>query len=501
MAGFTPPQKPRALSKWLESATSPIAAIDNEGNILFANVPFNALIENLQALHPLATEAILRPPAEAWNGTPCQRSLCLTASLNDAVNSSNSQTSPPRVLPSHQVSFVPLLSEQSTVAGCLISVHEILPHHSMQREKAESEVAPLANCPSNHWLQQLLDFRMSWPDINHLEALAGSSTAIRCVMQQVQLAVASNTPVLIRGYDLETCHDLARAIWLQRFKRDKISSAGFQLTPLAVGLMEGAMLRSMLEMAIPIRTSSTFLETTLLIEDLGSLSESARQILADWLIQHRPNQLFATQLLHRDTMHRSSDSPSSSSRLIDHYLGVLVIDLPSLQDRIEDIPLLATQFLNQRTSQHPSVSLGFTPAAIEMLTAYPWTGDVAELKAFIASISIPENRFLIEPADLPLAIRSYAGGKSQATAGSLTIDLENALLETEKMLIKQALESSRGNRAQAARRLGISRAKLLRRLQQFGWDTSPAEQTPIANANPDEISSDEFIPIDEPDNP
>lgn len=464
MTSSLPSPKPRAFTKWLDAAASPVAAVDQAGRLQFCNTAFEPF---LQPQNPEFLLPQLLPPAEAWNGVACQRAIQIA--IDDLA-----PNAPPAQY--NFATYMPLMNQDQETFGCLITLMPITPLPSATPQPAKlntlehADVALLNTAPSDALQHELLEFRKRWSDATHLDVLCGNSPQIRKTLQQVQVAIATHTPVLIRGYDLHTCHDLAKGIWLQRFKKSHISSAGFQFMPIAARALDGEMLRSALDLALPLRLHGEYLETCLLIEDVSALHASALTILSDWLSHHRPPQIFATELLTPNQKH-----DTTQQRGLESYFGVVVIDIPSLQNRPEDIPAIATRILNHSPATTRGTSYAFAPSAMEALIAYPWHGDLQELKTLLNCIALPAHKFVVEISDLPLALRSYIGGKASPTQQNTSIDLDQTLLELEKSLLEKTLLESRGNRALTARKLGISRARLLRRLAQLNIIASESD--------------------------
>ena len=461
MTGSLPSLKPRAFTKWLDTGATPVAAVDRDGTLQFYSELFETILR--QAPEDLFHTS-LKPPAEIWDGLACYRQL---------ANPIASLT--PETVHYRFALYVPLRDAKNAIYGCLITLYSDIPHNLFDHGKPAN--VALDRADSDALQQQLHEFRQRWSDLTQLDILCGTSAKIRRTSQQVQLAIATNTPVLIRGVDVNACHDLAKGIWLQRFKRAQISSAGFQFMPISPRSLDGEMLQSLLDTALPIRFHGDFIETCLLLEDISSISTPASHILAQWLSLHHPSQIFATETISSASV-RLHDA---SLVTIQQYVGVLVIDLPSLKDRTDDIVAIATRILNQNTTPNRISSLAFSPSAQDALLTYPWHGDLTELRSSIKAIQLPQGKHLVNVADLPMSIRTYIGGMSALPTSSPAIDLDQALLDLEKSLIETMLQESRGNRAAAARKLGISRARLLRRLAQLG----------IATPTDDETASDE----------
>jgi DNA-binding NtrC family response regulator len=152
------------------------------------------------------------------------------------------------------------------------------------------------------------------------------------------------------------------------------------------------------------------------------------------------------------------------SQLIDVISSLTIVSRP-LAQRVDDIPLIATAMLDTRHAAGEGPAERINRAALDALVVYPWPHNYEELEHAIghAIRTAPGNVIACE--HLPLAIRSYQPGANLNRAKQTKISLDDAIQRYELRLITEALEMTGGNRAEAARRLGISRARLIRRLE------------------------------------
>jgi DNA-binding NtrC family response regulator len=145
-----------------------------------------------------------------------------------------------------------------------------------------------------------------------------------------------------------------------------------------------------------------------------------------------------------------------------YRLAVLTLDVPGLDQRRDDIPELAAYF----AARQPR-SIRFTPAAIDRLCRHPWPGHVRELRNMIERLSIMSESSLIDTASLDsfLPAARPAGTDHVALAEALmALDGEDKLAAAEQLLIAYAMRLSDGNKTIAARRLGINRKAIERRI-------------------------------------
>jgi two-component system, NtrC family, response regulator AtoC len=152
-------------------------------------------------------------------------------------------------------------------------------------------------------------------------------------------------------------------------------------------------------------------------------------------------------------------------------LNVVRIVMPPLRDRKDDIPLLVRTFLRQFSKANDKEVVDVTPEAMNGLLTYNWPGNVRELRTAIEHGVVMATGSKITVRDLPSSLRQAAGatlprGISPAKAfGEKSSPLD--LHETERKLILQALATTNGNVTAAAKKLGISRRTLHRKINEL----------------------------------
>jgi two-component system, NtrC family, response regulator AtoC len=153
-------------------------------------------------------------------------------------------------------------------------------------------------------------------------------------------------------------------------------------------------------------------------------------------------------------------------------LAVILLRLPSLRERGEDILLLADRFLSRYAAKYGKDVSRIDGRARDLLLAYPWPGNVRELSHVIERAVLwsrgqtldAEHLALSTPMPSPADPPSPAVGDGAPTAPPRGMDLE----QWERSLIEQAMREAEGNQTRAAQRLGISRDTLRYRLKKFG---------------------------------
>jgi two-component system NtrC family response regulator len=158
-----------------------------------------------------------------------------------------------------------------------------------------------------------------------------------------------------------------------------------------------------------------------------------------------------------------------------YRLKGVVLRTPALDERPADVPVLATRFLLRVAPQ-----ASWTPDALAWLTARRWPGSVRELRAVVeaAGALLLSGHDRLDASLLKLAsgeaLDEPAATEARATEGDETVGpLDAALNELERRLLRDALAATRGNQSEAARRLGISRVGLIKKLARLGLKQPP----------------------------
>jgi len=149
-------------------------------------------------------------------------------------------------------------------------------------------------------------------------------------------------------------------------------------------------------------------------------------------------------------------------------LKVFPITIPPLRDHMSDLSLLISFFLGEFCREFKKKIQGLSPEAHKLLTNYLWPGNVRELRNVLERAFILCDGEYISPSHLPpelVTTSSYQFGDSPFKLPPQGISLETL----EKDLLRQALETCKGNQMQASKLLGISRDVLRYRMKKFGW--------------------------------
>jgi DNA-binding NtrC family response regulator len=134
-----------------------------------------------------------------------------------------------------------------------------------------------------------------------------------------------------------------------------------------------------------------------------------------------------------------------------YRINVVPIHMPPLRERNNDIPLLLEHFL-KKASEEGQETPGFSKEASIIMKNYPWPGNVRELQSAIRFALVKSRGRVIRPHDLPIELKKWEDMRSHR-GPSKKLDMES---------VRAALVQSGGNKAKAARLLGVGRATLYR---------------------------------------
>jgi DNA-binding NtrC family response regulator len=225
---------------------------------------------------------------------------------------------------------------------------------------------------------------------------------------------------------------------------------------------------------------------TLFLDEVGEMSLGTQAKLLRVLEGHPYRRLGGSQEIktsvrviaatNRDVSQMLQDGPLR--RDLYFRLSTVVIHLPPLRERVEDIPLLARAFLAEFSATNGKAIDHISSAAMQLLMRYPWPGNVRELRNAMEHAVIVAPGPTLQPGHLPVSIRT-PWRPAERTAGIplCTID------EMERRLIEEALERY-PTRTQAAAVLGISLRTLYNKIQRYGMagrDSAPHGSAALAD--------------------
>jgi two-component system response regulator HydG len=151
-----------------------------------------------------------------------------------------------------------------------------------------------------------------------------------------------------------------------------------------------------------------------------------------------------------------------------HRLKVVTIDLPTLSERAQDIPLLIEHFIKQFAKRHHKTIKNMSPAARRKLLAFDWPGNVRQLRNVIESMIVVDYDGVLDLDDLPSEVGGSNETVVESVGGSLQSLVGKRLEEVERLFIAETLAQTGGNRETASEMLGIGERTLYRKIKEYG---------------------------------
>jgi transcriptional regulator with PAS, ATPase and Fis domain len=152
-----------------------------------------------------------------------------------------------------------------------------------------------------------------------------------------------------------------------------------------------------------------------------------------------------------------------------YRINVINIKLPALRELKEDIPPIFVHFLEELSRDRNRSVPTVAPEAVELLKNYAWPGNVRELRNIAERAMILPGGGVIEPGDLPLALRISSACPQRQTEEPIS-SLKDLLEGTERRAIVDTLQKSGNNRAKTAKILGIHRTGLYQKMKKYKID-------------------------------
>lgn len=309
-------------------------------------------------------------------------------------------------------------------------------------------------------------------------SLIGHSPVFRQLLNTAQLVAATRATVLICGESGSGKENLARFL----HSHSPLASRPFIAVNCAnlpenlveselFGHRRGAFSNAVIDRDGLVRAAHN---GTLFLDEIGELPLAAQAKLLRFLENGEILPLGYDQPIKADVRIIAATNCDLEKRVkigrfradLFYRLQVVPMEIPPLRERAGDIGLLIEHFVEMAAQQHGLQPVSFDMDAIKALKSYPWPGNVRELKNLCQRLTIlcGFQRGPLGVDNLPLNIRS---GQRVAIAAPASAAAPLSLEQTERGLILQALEQTRGNRTRAAKLLGVSRYTLLYRMKKY----------------------------------
>jgi DNA-binding NtrC family response regulator len=148
-----------------------------------------------------------------------------------------------------------------------------------------------------------------------------------------------------------------------------------------------------------------------------------------------------------------------------YRINLITVHLPPLRERVDDIPVLASRFVQAVSHSYGRDDLSISPAALQWLKRQDWPGNIRQLRQWIERAALVGRNAVIDVADFDALVDMEPRESSRDVlppVGAMTMD------EIEKAMILKSLKHHGGNITRVAESLGLSRAALYRRFEKYG---------------------------------
>lgn len=348
---------------------------------------------------------------------------------------------------------------------------EILVRRALKEKSMESE---------NRQLRQQVERRFG------MENLIGESPAIREVLDTVRQVAPTKATVLIEGESGTGKELVAKAIH-NLSNRHKARFVAVHCAALSPQLLESELFghEKGAFTGASERRMGRFEQAsggTLFLDEIGEIDAATQVKILRVLGERSFERVGGNKTIHVDVRLVAATNKNLAQLVAEgefrddlfFRLNVVQIKMPPLRDRPTDIPLLVNSFLRQFAAENEKAVRELTSEAMDALMTYRWPGNVRELRTAIEHGVVMTHTDRIGLTDLPPQIRHAPEAFPQAPKEGAPLKTGTVnpldLHETERQLIMRALRECGGNRTEAAKKLGISRRTLYRRLDQFEKD-------------------------------
>lgn len=371
-------------------------------------------------------------------------------------------------------------SEELAVEALKHGADDYLAKGRMQIDELETRIARALRLRSleseNQTLKQQLNKKFG------LENIIGESEPMQRVMDIVRQVAPARATVLIQGESGTGKELLAKAIHQlsPRYVKPMVTVHCAALSPTLLeselfGHEKGAFTGA------HERRIGRFEQAeggTLFLDEIGEVDETTQVKLLRFLGERSFERVGGNKTLSADVRVVAATN-KNLKKLVgigefreDLYFRLNVVELwaPPLRDRLNDVPLLALNFLSEFAIENTKAITDFTAEALEAMIRYNWPGNVRELRTAVEHAVVLSKSEMIQLTDLPHSVQSRGVIQSEVQLNHSIMEKGITLEEAEKQLIVRTIKECRGNRTAAAKKVGISRRTLHRKLHRYGLE-------------------------------
>jgi len=360
---------------------------------------------------------------------------------------------------------VPLMMFDRALGVLYLDTKEVDPQINKDHLQLVTAIAGIAavaiqNARHIEWLER--ENRRLLEDFNIEHNMVGESAAMRQVYQLISKVAPTDSTVLISG-ESGTGKELAARAIHQNSKRTSKPFMAVNCAALAESLLESELFgheKGAFTGALTQKKGRLELTDggSLFLDEVGEISPALQVKLLRVLQEREFERVGGTRTIKVDirlvaATNQDLEQAIEQGRFrqdLYYRLNVVSIEMPPLRERREDIPLLASYFVEKYSARCNRRVLGISPEARARLSAYDWPGNVRELENTIERAVVLGTTDQILPEDLPEALLETVAAESPQSA-----KYHDAVAQTKKQIILEAMLQAEGNYTEAARILEI----------------------------------------------
>lgn len=309
----------------------------------------------------------------------------------------------------------------------------------------------------------------------------GNSKAITKLKQQIEIVAPTNAWVLITGENGTGKELVARAIHRKSQRANKpfveVNSAAIpeeliesDLFGHEKGSFTGAHIkkRGKFDLAH---------EGTLFFDEIGDMSLKTQAKILRILQEQKFERVGGTKTIEVDARVIAATNKDLEQEItkgvfredLYYRLNVIPIEVPPLRDRLDDIPMLVEEFLENLSLRTKIAKKEITPEALGLLMSYKWPGNVRELKNMIERLVILTPGNIIAANDIPDSVKEKAEPDTKDSLSEFS-SWKEAKSYFEKEFILRKLTENNGNISQTAQTIGVERSHLHKKIKSYGLE-------------------------------
>jgi two-component system, NtrC family, response regulator HydG len=303
--------------------------------------------------------------------------------------------------------------------------------------------------------------------------IIGESDAIKQVFNIIDKVAQTDANVLILGENGTGKELIARALHQKSMRKDKVF----------IGVDMGAITETLFESELFGHKKGAFTDAkddragrfeaanggSLFLDEIGNLSMQLQSKLLTVLQKREVVRLGTNKSIPVDIRLISATNmpiyemveESTFRQDLLYRINTVEIHLPSLRERMDDIPLLCDHFIKMYCGKYRKPIKKMSPIALKKLQKYQWPGNIRELQHALERAIIMSDSNMLSPDDF-FFLNQKAESKAEAEPETFNLD------DVEKSVIQKAINRHGGNISKAAKELGLTRASLYRRMEKHG---------------------------------